>query len=212
MNPEPFPLNLPTEASVDRVIYEHLDLEKEEVLAVRDLRAIQEDRQEIQDRINNDLQELQNLWHSQQDIQDRLEHIGRQKEHWTLCLQREEERVRLERIAAWQDKEKWEEGQKDWLSKQVDIRVAAYIAGLWDKDQLVGNFVQVEYGGAKVKGVVTERVTRNTFTILYSDGSFHTVDIRYFIIIFPTDTEREVFRGLGHPVTKEPPAVTRNNL
>jgi hypothetical protein len=196
MNPDRILPTIPTTASVDRIVHEFLDLDLQEERALRDLQILQDANEATRHRLNQEIQELEDSWQAQEDIHQRLSEIGQQRAQWNICLRREEERVRTESFDIWRAKEKWEAEQSDWIKAQVEQGVARHIEALWDKNHLVGYFVQV-IGGGQGRGVVRERVTRDTFNILYSDGYSHTLDIRFFNLVPPTDAEREVFGKLG---------------
>jgi hypothetical protein len=201
MNPEPVNIEEPPiVASISRIVVEFQILEREEATTVKELERLREDQQVAHERILSEIQELSHLQHIQQDIEERLADIGRRRERWTTALQKEEERLTQERFSEWKLAEQWREEETRRVQEKVaeGIRVQQEIT--WDRQHLVGDFVVVTFAGGQGKGLVTERVTRREYTVLFLDGQVHNIDIRFIVLTSPTAAEREAFRNIGHPL------------
>jgi len=184
--------------SLDLVISAYLDLEQEERTAIRDLEELRVSQEERHERIAEEYRLLQEGHLYYQGLEEQLERIVRQRERWTNALRDEEQRLREESIAAFHLVEQTKEEESARVKAQVAKDLASHIERLWNRDQFVGDFVQVDYGGTQARGLVVERVTQTDYRILFTNGNIHTFADHFFHLTQASDTERDTFRGIGH--------------
>jgi hypothetical protein len=184
MDPEPIPDDLPARLQQE-IVYDvviHLrDLEKEEANAIRDLQHLQE---------------------QQQDIQDQLANIGYQREHWTRVLRAEAERLHRERISDLLLAETRANEENRRISAGIEAGLHLASEALpWDREHLVGRFVQlfaVDYTREQEKGVVTGRTSQVYYTVLCLSGIVLTLQQSQFFTSQSLCTERETLRSHGY--------------
>lgn len=184
--------------SLPLVISAYLDLEEEELHAIRSLEELRISQEERHARIAEEYRLLQDGHLYYLGLQEQLERIVRQRERWTNALRDEERRLREESIAAFHLAEQRKEEESTRVNAQVAEQLASHIETLWNRNQFVGDFVQVDYGGTQARGLVVERVTQTDYRILFTNGHIHTFADRFFHLTQASDTERDTFRSIGH--------------
>jgi hypothetical protein len=110
----------------------------------------------------------------------------------------EGERLIRQREADWDAAQERDKVEKDREEEAEKAALLAKYEATFNRSHLVGYFILIYIGGKERKGIVMEKFSYYSYTVLLLDGNLEKVDSRFFKVIQQTDIEQQTFRNLGY--------------